>query len=118
MDIGRRLRELRLARGLSETDLETRTGIPSGHLAAVEDGQEKPTFDSLEAWARGLGVEMHELFVAKPGRTGQQQDITGTLTVQEKKVIRLVRSLSPADQRDILFVGRKMAVDSPEKQRG
>jgi transcriptional regulator with XRE-family HTH domain len=38
MDIGKRLRELRLARGVSVADLEARTGIPQDGIAAVEEG--------------------------------------------------------------------------------
>ena len=109
MDISRRLRELRLAKGLSEADLETRTGIPQIHIAAVEEGREKPTLDTLEAWAGGLGVETYQLFLAgMRGLSSLQRDNIGTLTAREKKLIRLFRSLSPADKRDLLFIGKKM----------
>jgi transcriptional regulator with XRE-family HTH domain len=63
MDIGERLRELRLAEGLSVADLGARTGMPQGRIAAVEEGTEMPTLDSLEGWSGALGVEMHELFL-------------------------------------------------------
>ena len=117
MDIGKRLRELRLANGLSETDLGTRIGIPVAHLTAVEEGREKPTIDTLESWARGLGVEMCELFLTgEGGPTSIQPDSVGKLAAREKKLIRLFRSLSPADQRDLLFVGRKMAGLHPDKE--
>lgn len=110
MDIGKRLRELRLAKGLSETDLATRTGILEDLIAAVEEGKEKPTLDTLEAWAGALGVEMYQLFLAGERRLSPLHlESVGTLSVREKKLIRLFRSLSPADQRDLLFVAKKMA---------
>jgi len=116
VDIAKRLRELRLAKGLSEADLETRTGIPGAHLTAVEDGREKPTIDALESWARGLGVEMYELFViGESGSTSVEPDRIGKLTAREEKLIRLFRLLSQTDQRDLLFVGRKMAGLNPDK---
>jgi transcriptional regulator with XRE-family HTH domain len=110
VDIGNRLRELRLAKGFSETDLATRTGILEDRIAAVEEGREKPTIDTLEAWARELGVEMHQLFLAgEPSLSPPQRDSIGKLSAREKKLIHLFRSLSPADQRDVLFVAKKMA---------
>ena len=118
MDIGRRLRELRLAKGLSETDLETRTGARPGHIAAVEEGREKPTIDTLEAWAGGLGVEMYQLFLAgKRGLSSLQRDNIGALSAREKKLIRLFRSLSPADQGNLLFIGKKMVGVDVKKER-
>ncbi len=110
MDIGNRIRQLRLGRGLSETHLETRTGIPRSHLVAVEEGREKPSLDTLEAWAKVLGVEMHQLFLpSKPTLLPRQRDNIGTLSAREKKLIQVFRSLTPADQKDLLFVGKKMA---------
>jgi transcriptional regulator with XRE-family HTH domain len=109
MDIGKRLRELRLAKGISVADVEAGTGKPQDHIAAVEEGAEKPTLDALEAWAGALGVEMHELFLAgERSRHSEQQDGI-KLSAREKKLLRLFRSLTPADQKDLLFVGRKMA---------
>jgi transcriptional regulator with XRE-family HTH domain len=95
-----------------------RTGISGNYIAAVEEGREKPTTDTLETWAGGLGVEMYQLFL-----TGErdplplQRDSIGTLTVREKKLIRLFRSLSPGDQRDLLFVAKKM-VGADVKKKG
>jgi transcriptional regulator with XRE-family HTH domain len=118
VDISRRLRELRLAKGLSEADLETRTGIPQTHIVAVEEGKEKPTLDNLEAWARGLDVEMHQLFLAdERSLSPPQRDNIGTLSAREEKLIRLFRLLSPPDQRDLLFIGKKMVDVDLKKER-
>lgn len=110
MDIGKRLRELRLAKGISVADLESQIGIPQSSIAAIEEGMEMPTLDALEVWAGALGVEMHELFMAG-GRSSspEKQDGIGKLSAREKKLVRLFRSLAKADQGDLLFVGRKMA---------
>jgi transcriptional regulator with XRE-family HTH domain len=110
MDIGKRLRELRLARGISVADLEGRTRMPQDRIAAVEEGTETPALDALEAWAGALGVEMHELFLAdERSPSPRQRDSVGTLSAREKKLIKLFRSLAKADQGNLLFVGRKMA---------
>ena len=117
IDIGKRLRELRLAKGISVGDLAACTGMPQDHVAAVEEGTEKPTLDALEAWAGGLGVEMYQLFlVGKRSLLPQHRDSIGTLTVREKKLIQLFRSLSRADQRDLLFLAKKMVGLDPQEE--
>lgn len=119
IDLGKRLREFRLARGLSETDLETRTGIPGSHISAVEEGKAKPTIDTLEGLAKGVGVELYQLLlVGKRALSPLQQDGIGTFTVREEELIWLFRSLSPADQKDLLFVGKKIVTHDPKKEGG
>ncbi len=117
INIGKRLRELRLARGISVADVEARTGMPQGRIAAVEEGTETPTLDALEAWAGALGVEMHELFLAG-GRSSspEQQDGVGRLSAREKKLIKLFRSLAKADQGNLLFIAKKMAGVEPKEE--
>jgi len=109
MDIGKRLRELRLAKGISVADLEARTGIPQDRIAAVEEGMKTPTLDALEAWAGALGVEMHEFFLSGDSPFSEHHDGIGTLSAREKKLIKLFRSLAKADQGNLLFFAKKMA---------
>lgn len=61
--LGRRIRELRKARGLTQEQLGERTGINYKYLGAVERGQENPTVKVLEKIAKVLRVELRELFV-------------------------------------------------------
>jgi transcriptional regulator with XRE-family HTH domain len=61
--LGRRIRELRKARNLTQEQFGERTGINYKYLGAVERGQENPTVKVLERIARVLRVELRELFV-------------------------------------------------------
>jgi len=61
--LGRRIRELRKARNLTQEQFGERTGINYKYLGAVERGQENPTVKVLERIARALGVALWELFV-------------------------------------------------------
>jgi len=61
--LGRRIRELRKARNLTQEQFGERTGINYKYLGAVERGQENPTVKVLERIARVLQVELRELFV-------------------------------------------------------
>lgn len=62
MDIGKRLRELREQKGLSQKEVEIRTGIKSCYTSRVEHGHTVPGLENLERYAAGLGVPMYRLF--------------------------------------------------------
>jgi transcriptional regulator with XRE-family HTH domain len=56
VDIGAKLREAREARGVSQSSLARRTGVPQPAVSRIESGAEVP---SLERWTRllaGLGL--------------------------------------------------------------
>lgn len=61
--LGRRIRELRKARNLTQEQFGEKTGINYKYLGAVERGQENPTVKVLEKIARVLRVDLQELFV-------------------------------------------------------
>jgi transcriptional regulator with XRE-family HTH domain len=117
MSIGKRLRELRLARSISVAHLEEGTRMPQGRIAAVEEGREMPTLDALEAWAGALGVDMHELFLRGELTPPERQDGIDKLSAGEKRLVRLFRSLPKADQGNMVFIGRKMAGLEPKERR-
>lgn len=55
---GRRVRELRVQQGLSQTELARRAGMTQPAVARFEAGGTVPTFPLLERLARSLGVEL------------------------------------------------------------
>lgn len=59
--VGRRIRTLRSARGLSLTALAAAAGIGKGSLSELETGRRNPTLETLYAVAGPLGVPMAEL---------------------------------------------------------
>jgi transcriptional regulator with XRE-family HTH domain len=68
VDIGKRLRELREAKGLSQRDVEDRSGLPRSQLSIIENGHSTPSFRVLERWAEALDVELNELFTVGHGQ--------------------------------------------------
>lgn len=62
MVIGKRLRELREQKGLSQGDVERLTGIKSCYTSRVEHGHTVPGLMNLERYAAGLSVPMYRLF--------------------------------------------------------
>lgn len=61
---GRRVRELRLARGYSQEELAERSGLHRTYVSSLERGQRNVGLDNVHALAAALGVRPAELFEA------------------------------------------------------
>jgi transcriptional regulator with XRE-family HTH domain len=68
-DLGRRLAEIRAARGLTLKELETLTGIAASTLSKVQNGQASLSYENLVRLANGLDIEIAHLF------TGREVDL-------------------------------------------
>src|ERR1700747_1484519 len=71
MEIGAKLRELRIAKNLSQGDILKRTGLFRCYTSRVENGYTVPTIGTLEKYASALEVPLYRFFtddesVAKP----------------------------------------------------
>src|ERR1700758_1865285 len=61
MIIGDRLRALREEKKLSQGDIERRTGLLRCYVSRVENGHTIPAIETLEKWARALGVPLYHV---------------------------------------------------------
>jgi len=61
-DVGRRLKELRLQRGLSQEELAFRSGLHRTYVSSTERGQRNVSLVNIERLARALDVELGDLF--------------------------------------------------------
>lgn len=71
------VRRLRLAKGWSQDQLAADIEVEQGVISLIENRRSNPTLLMLEAIAGALGVELVDLFEAKPhskarGRTARQ----------------------------------------------
>ena len=62
MLIGQKLREIREAKNLSQGDIEQRTGLLRCYTSRVENGHTVPSVETLEKYARALGIPLYQLF--------------------------------------------------------
>ena len=58
IDLGKRLRQLRLAGSLTLRDLSDRSGVSMSTLSKIENNQLSPTYDTLLKLAGGLSVNL------------------------------------------------------------
>jgi DNA-binding XRE family transcriptional regulator len=62
--LGARLRELRLAAGLTQAELARRTGIHRPNIARVEAGRHTPSLETLARIANAIGVSTTQVLVS------------------------------------------------------
>lgn len=75
--IGRRIQELRKARGLSQEKIAEKADISPTYLSRIEYGRENPTLDMLIKLSNALEVEIWEMFDF--GHVKGHKDLKGTL---------------------------------------
>ena len=103
MDIGKRLKALREAKGLSQGDIERRSGLLRSYISRVEGGYTVPSLVTLEKFAKALGVQSYQLLYQgelrpKPVKLPEQANLARPL----KKLIKQLESM-PVSHRNILL---------------
>jgi transcriptional regulator with XRE-family HTH domain len=61
-EFGERVRNLRLAKGLSQEELAFRAGMHRTYLGGIERGERNPALKNIAALAKALDVALPELF--------------------------------------------------------
>ena len=109
MDIGKRLRQVREAKGLSQHDLEGLTGLPRTHISQIENGHSTPSFRVLERWAKALDIELHELFNvehSQPEATALPKGIP--IGAQERTLLGLFGQMPSEDRALLISLARDL----------
>jgi transcriptional regulator with XRE-family HTH domain len=107
MEIGAKLRELRIAKNLSQGDIQKRTGLFRCYTSRVEHGHTVPSIETLEKYAHALEVPLYRLFTdddsVKVPKLRQAKDDSsswGTRGKQRDAFETLAKALSRMDERD------------------
>ena len=61
--LGKRIREIRVARNLTQEDLSELTDIGASSISKIESGHFHPTDENLERIAKALKVEPYRLYM-------------------------------------------------------
>jgi transcriptional regulator with XRE-family HTH domain len=112
INVGLTIRTLRLQRGMSQGDIEKRTGLLRCYLSRVENGHTVPSLDTLQKIALALDLPLSQFFSEGPAK-----EITGMSLSEDEirfltQVQRYSANLTEADRRLLLAMMRKFAATS------
>ena len=122
VNIGEVIRSYRSDRGLSQGDIERRTGLLRCYLSRVENGHTVPSLETLAKIAEAMEINLADFF---PGSDTPQDRETrkmlGELSEEEIRFLAEIKkystTLSEDDKRLVLAMIRKMAAIPPPPQR-
>jgi transcriptional regulator with XRE-family HTH domain len=118
VNIGEVIKSYRSQRGLSQGDIERRTGLLRCYLSRVENGHTVPSLETLAKIAEAMDISLADFF---PGtetpRDRETQKMLGELSQDEIRFLaeikRFSTTLSDGDKRLVLAMIRKMATLIP-----
>jgi transcriptional regulator with XRE-family HTH domain len=110
MKIGTTIRGYRLQKGLSQGDIEKRTGLLRCYLSRVENGHTVPSLDTLSKIANALDLPLSQLFAED---TLAQELNTQKLSDEELRFLTQIRryssNLNDSDRKLLLAMVKKFA---------
>lgn len=110
MNIGSTIRGYRLQKGMSQGDIEKRTGLLRCYLSRVENGHTVPSLETLQKIAQALDLPLSQFFAEEyvaremAPMTLSTEDIRFLTQVQ-----RYASSLSDSDRKLLLAMVKKFA---------
>ena len=116
LNLGARIRAARLQRGLSQGDLEQRTGLLRCYLSRVENGHTEPSLPTLARLASAMEMPLVAFFddPADPGAAVPAP--AAGLSPQELSFLTqmraFARTLSEQHRQQVLQLAEKMAAEN------
>jgi transcriptional regulator with XRE-family HTH domain len=109
-NIGTTIRDFRLQKGMSQGDIEKRTGLLRCYLSRVENGHTVPSLETLQKISGALDLQLSQFFAddqapREMSNLSLKQDEIRFLT----QVQRYSANLSDGDRRLLLAMVRKFA---------
>lgn len=114
VNIGDVIRSYRTQRGLSQGDIERRTGLLRCYLSRVENGHTVPSLETLAKIAEAMDIGLADFFpTAETPRDRETQRMLGDLSEEEIRFLAEIKryssGLTDGDKKLVLGMIRKMA---------
>ena len=125
MEIGRRLRELRESRNLSQGDIEVRTGLLRCYTSRVENGHTVPSVETIEKYANALAIPLFAFFPneenaqrVEPSLPSKDPDWGSTPRerFQNHQIITALRKMKEHDRQLVLALVRRLTKGNRAKR--
>jgi transcriptional regulator with XRE-family HTH domain len=111
MNIGETIRNFRMQKGMSQGDIEKRTGLLRCYLSRVENGHTVPSLDTLAKIASSLEIPLGNFFTDNTTEAGKNLP---QLSEEEVRFLSQIRryssNLNDSDRKLVLAMVKKMAV--------
>ena len=112
--IGRRLRELRKERGLTQAELARQIGIQQSDLSRMEKGEYRVSLDNLFKILGVFDLDLADFFGEKQETSAQERS---PLSRQDMKILHLLRELSPEGRAEVQeFLEFKLRKERQERR--
>jgi transcriptional regulator with XRE-family HTH domain len=111
MNIGETIRNFRLQKGMSQGDIEKRTGLLRCYLSRVENGHTIPSLDTLAKIATAMDLPLAQFF-GDSGNDNHKANLP-QLSEDEVRFLSQIRryssNLNDSDRKLVLAMVKKMA---------
>jgi len=123
MLIGERIRALREAKGLTQGDIEERSGLLRCYTSRVENGHTVPSLETIEKIARALDIPLYQVFYdgEKPPQVeplvtdGRRKLPFGRSETDAKfiqSLLRIVEAMDTASRKRLLKLAREISQEN------
>ena len=112
MNIGETIRNYRTQKGMSQGDIEKRTGLLRCYLSRVENGHTIPSLDTLAKITQAMEVPLGQFFAESTANGANPKNLP-PLTEEEVRFLSQIRryssNLNDSDRKLVLAMVKKMA---------
>ena len=113
MKIGTTIRAYRLQKGLSQGDIEKKTGLLRCYLSRVENGHTVPSLDTLSKIAQALDLPIAQFFAEDTlGRQFNTQKLSDEELRFLSQIRRYSNNLNESDRKLLLAMVKKFAASA------
>ena len=95
--LGRKVKFLRLEKGISQTDMAEAIGLSQTNLSNMESGRTAITIQNLFKMQKILGCKMRDFFTDFDGEVSEVQRSTGNNSIELEDALNILKLLKKVD---------------------
>jgi transcriptional regulator with XRE-family HTH domain len=107
MDLGKRIREIRMANNQKLLNISQITGLSQPFISEIERGIKVPSLETLEKICTALGITLAEFFAETQEREPLPPEI--------RKLVEIAKNLNPVQLELVIGIMKEMAKDNEPK---
>jgi transcriptional regulator with XRE-family HTH domain len=117
MNIGETIRNFRLQKGMSQGDIEKRTGLLRCYLSRVENGHTVPSLDTLSKIAGAMELPLARFFEESANEQAIERDIpqlSEDMVRFLSQIKRYSTNLNDSDRKILLTMVKRFAANATQ----